>query len=90
MAVRVEDDDDWMVIACDVVEKFYWQAGNTNLELSDKVHLEANGKNLAELIDKLFEAILNMKFTTNYGPTINLINSIDFSNLKNEFKSLLK
>ncbi|WP_267402799.1 MULTISPECIES: hypothetical protein [unclassified Chryseobacterium] len=90
LAIRVEDDEDWMVIACDEVEKFYWKVGNTNLELSDKVHLEANGKNFAELVDKLFDAILQMKFTTNYGPTINLINSVDFSNLKNEFKSLLK
>ncbi|KFF26806.1 hypothetical protein [Chryseobacterium vrystaatense] len=90
LAVRVEDDDDWMVIACDEVEKFYWKTGTANLELSDKIHMEANGKNFALLVDTLFDAIRDMKFTTNYGPTINLINLADFEKLRNEFKSLLK
>lgn len=90
LAVRVEDDDDWMVIACDEVEKFYWTTGNTSLELTDRIHMEANGKNFAKLVDKLFDAIQKMAFTTNYGPTINLINLADFENLRNEFKSLLK
>ncbi|AZA84787.1 hypothetical protein C1637_18570 [Chryseobacterium lactis] len=90
LAVRVEDDDDWMIIACDVVEKFYWKTESANLELSDKIHMEANGKNFAKLVDTLFDAIRDMKFTTNYGPTINLINLQDFEKLRNEFKSLLK
>ena len=47
-------------------------------------------KNMAELIDKLFEAILKMRFTTNTGPTIMLINRAEFESLKNEFKELLK
>lgn len=90
LAVRIEDDDDWMIIACDEVDKFLWVTDTTKIELTDKVHISANNKNMAELIDKLFEAILKMRFTTNAGPTIRLINRPEFESLKNEFKELLK
>ena len=90
LAVRIEDDDDWMIIDCDEVDKFLWVTDTTKIELTDKVHISANNKNMAELIDKLFEAILKMRFTTNAGPTIRLINRPEFESLKNEFKELLK
>ena len=90
LAVRIEDDEDWMIIACDEVDKFLWVTDTTKIELTDKVHISANNKNMAELIDKLFEAILKMRFTTNAGPTIRLINRPEFESLKNEFKELLK
>ena len=90
LAVRIEDDEDWMIIACDEVDKFLWATDTTKVELTDKVHISANNKNMAELIDKLFEAILKMRFTTNAGPTIRLINRPEFESLKNEFKELLK
>lgn len=90
LAVRIEDDEDWMIIACDEVDKFLWVTDTTKIELTDKVHISANNKNMAELIDKLFEAILKMRFTTNAGPTIRLINRPVFESLKNEFKELLK
>jgi hypothetical protein len=90
LVVRIEDDDDWMIIACDEVDKFLWVTDTTKVELTDKVHISANNKNMAELIDKLFEAILKMRFTTNAGPTIRLINRPEFESLKNEFKELLK
>lgn len=90
LTVRIEDDDDWMIIACDEVDKFLWVTDTTKIELTDKVHISANNKNMAELIDKLFEAILKMRFTTNAGPTIRLINRPEFESLKNEFKELLK
>ena len=90
LAVRIEDDEDWMIIACDEVDKFLWVTDTTKIELTDKVHISANNKNMAELIDKLFEAILKMRFTTNAGPTIMLINRPEFESLKNEFKELLK
>ena len=90
LTVRIEDDDDWMIIACDEVDKFLWVTDTTKVELTDKVHISANNKNMAELIDKLFEAILKMRFTTNTGPTIMLINRAEFESLKNEFKELLK
>lgn len=90
LAVRVEDDDDWMIIACDEVTKVAYYIGNTTLELTDKVHIEAGGENLANLIDDLFAAIGKMVFTTNVGPTINLVNKAEFESLRTKFKTLLK
>jgi hypothetical protein len=90
LSIRVEDDDDWMVIACDEVDKVVWYVGETMLELTDKVSIQAGGQNLADLIDELFTAIDNMVFTTNAGPTINLVNKVEFDQLKLKFKTLLK
>jgi hypothetical protein len=90
LAIRIEDDDDWMVIACDEIDKLVWYVGSTVLELSDKVHIESGGENLADLIDNLFTAISNMVFTTNVGPTIELLNQPEFDVLQNKFKTLLK
>jgi hypothetical protein len=90
LAVRVEDDDDWMVIAADEVTKVAYYVGSTTLELTDKVHIKAGGENLADLIDDLFEAISKMIFTTNVGPTIKLVNQPEFESLRTKFKTLLK
>lgn len=90
LAVRVEDDEDWMVIAADEVTKVGYYIGDTALELTDKVHVEAGGENLASLIDDLFAAIGKMVFTTNVGPTIKLVNKPEFEELRTKFKTLLK
>tara|TARA_R110000868_G_scaffold52171_6_gene165044 strand:+ start:28896 stop:29387 length:492 start_codon:yes stop_codon:yes gene_type:complete len=90
LAVRVEDDDDWMVIACDEIEKVGYYVGDTIVELTDKVQISAGGENLATLIDGLFEAIGKMVFTTNTGPTIKLVNKPEFEDLRTKFKTLLK
>lgn len=90
LAIRVEDDDDWMVIASDEVTKVGYYVNNTIVELTDKVHIEANGESLADLMNDLFAAIGNMVFTTNAGPTIKLINKPEFQALKTKFNKLLK
>ena len=90
LAVRVEDDDDWMVIAADEVTKVAYYVGQTQIELTDKVHIEAGGENFADLVDQLFEAIGKMVFTTNVGPTIKLVNKPEFEAIRTKFKTLLK
>lgn len=90
LAVRVEDDDDWMVIACDEVEKVGYYVGDTIMELTDKVKIEAGGESLANLIDDLFTAIGNMVFVTPAGNTTALMNTAEFTSLKTRFKQLLK
>lgn len=90
LAIRIEDDDDWMVIACDELEKVVWTVGQTTLSLTDKIKLEAGGESLATLIDDLFVAIDKMVFTTNMGPTIKLVNKPEFDSIKNRFKTLLR
>jgi len=90
LAIRVEDDDDWMVVAADEITKVGYYVGTTIIELTDKVHIEANGQNMATLIDSLFTAIQNMVFVTPAGNTTAMVNIADFENLKMQFKELLK
>lgn len=89
LAIRIEDNDDWMIVACDEVEKFVWNTAQAEIEISDKIHIEANEKSLLELMEKLFQ-IIEKGYQTNTGTTIQLILKPQFEQLKNEFKQLLK
>jgi len=89
LAVRVEDDDDWMVIACDEVDKFLWNVGDTKLELTDKILVQANDQNLLNLMQRLF-TVLERGYQTNSGVTIKLVLDQEFTSIKNDFKQLLK
>ncbi|RQO37952.1 hypothetical protein DBR39_13780 [Chryseobacterium sp. KBW03] len=89
MAIRVEDDDDWMIIACDEVEKYLWVVGDTKLELTDKILIEAGNQNLLSLMTRLF-TVIERGYQTNTGTTIKLILDVEFASIKNDFKQLLK
>lgn len=90
MAVRIEDDDDWMIIACDEITKVMWKTETTTVELSDKVKIESNGESLATLMDDFFTAVLAMSFVTPSGNTTALVNADTFTELKTRFNNLLK
>jgi hypothetical protein len=90
LAVRVEDDDDWMVVGCDEITKVGFYLTDVEIEFKDKIHMKANGENLASLIDDLFVAINNMVFTTPDGPTTSLVNASEFTALKQRFNQLLE
>jgi hypothetical protein len=89
LAVRVEDDDDWMVIASDQVDKFLWVVGDTKLELTDKICMEAGSQNMLSLLQRLF-TVIERGYQTNMGVTIQLILQDEFLNIKDDFKKLLK
>lgn len=89
LAVRIEDDEDWMIIASDEVDKFLWKVGDTKLELSDKILIEAGNQNLLTLMDRLF-TVIERGYQTNTGSTIKLILEPEFNSIKNDFKQLLK
>ena len=52
--------------------------------------LKKENENLKKLMADLITAIKALKFTTNNGPTINLINIADFIALENRFNQFLK
>lgn len=89
LAVRIEDDDAWMILAHDETEKFLWITPTAKVEVSDKILLEANNQNLLALMERLF-TVIEKGYTTNNGPTIKLILTPEFENIKNDFKKLLK
>lgn len=90
LAIRVEDDEDWMVIAADEVEKIGYYVGDSILELTDKLNVEAGGETLGGLVNDLFAAIGNMVFVTPAGNTTALVNASEFLAIETRFKKLLK
>ena len=64
---------------------------NTFLQINkDGFLLKKENETLKALMSDLLKAIKAMKFTTNQGPTINLINRADFEALETRFNNLLK
>jgi hypothetical protein len=90
LAVRVEDDDDWMIIGYEEITKIGYYLNDVEIEFKEKVHVKANGQNLATLIDDLFTAIGNMSFSTPDGVTTALINATEFEAIKQRFNQLLE
>ncbi len=52
--------------------------------------LQKENETLKKLMNDLLEAIKKMKFTTNTGSTIQLVNINEFIGIQNRFKQLLK
>lgn len=61
-----------------------------NVRVKGKLSISNDEEDLMKLIGDLIEEIRKMKFTTNNGPTIKLINSPAFGNIKTRFNKLLK
>jgi hypothetical protein len=75
LAVRVEDTEDFTVISCSEI---------------DKIQVLAAEESIAEIVSDFISAIKKMKFTTNTGSTINLINIQEFIDIENRIKTFLK
>lgn len=74
IAVKIEDGDGWAVIAYTEIEK---------------IQIRAKNENLATLAADLIAAIRAMKFTTNAGPTIELVNDAEFENIQNRLNEII-
>ena len=73
------------------LSKFRVKIENTTLAIDkDGFLLQKGNETLAKLTADLLKAIKAMKFTTNMGPTIQLINIQDFIALEKRFKVFLK
>lgn len=95
LAVRVEDDEDWMVIAADEIEKIGYYIGNTIFEIDATGFLfKKENESLKKLMVDLLGAIKAMSFTvtTPSGPgaTNALNNSAQFTAIETRFNQFLK
>jgi hypothetical protein len=75
LAVRIEDGDEWMIVACDKIESIQMKIGTESMNT---------------LINDFIEAIRNMSFTTNTGCTIKLINDFQFVEIKKRINNAIK
>ncbi len=73
------------------IEDFDLQIENTRLQIDkDGFLLKKQNETLAKLMSDLLKEIQNMKFTTNTGSTILLVNKPQFLKIEDRFKDFLK
>lgn len=58
LAARIENDDDWMVMACDEVDKVRMKVGDVTLQITDKILLKKGDDTVKDMIDKIIDAVL--------------------------------
>lgn len=96
LAIRIEDDEDWMVVACDEVTKFQFTIGNCELMFdATGFGLKKENETLKKIMIDLIEAIKNMSFTlatpdTLTGQTTLLNNLAEFVAVKTRVNTFLK
>ncbi len=96
LAVRVEDDDDWMIIASDEIEKIGYYIGNTIFEIdATGFSFKKENESLKKLMVDLLGAIKAMSFTLTTPDTINgsttlLNNSAQFTAIETRINQFLK
>ena len=73
------------------IESFDLQISMTRMQIDeDGFLLKKENETLAKLMSDLLKEIQKMKFTTNTGSTIKLVNQPEFLSIENRFKDFLK
>lgn len=73
------------------IESFDLQIEDARMQIdNDGFLFKKENETLKALMVDLLEAIEVMRFTTRSGPTIKLLNKIQFTDIKNRFKEFLK
>lgn len=73
------------------IEELNFETQKSQMKINDQGFLlKKEEETLANLMKDLLQEIQRMKFTTNVGSTVNLINSAKFKQLENRFKSFLQ
>lgn len=96
LAVRVEDDDDWMIIAADEIEKIGYYIGTAIFEMdSTGFLLKKENETLKKIMVDLIGAVKAMSFALTTPDTINgttttLVNSAQFTAIETRINGFLK
>ncbi|MFC4163997.1 hypothetical protein ACFOWU_10045 [Epilithonimonas zeae] len=88
----IEEDINWLYVEVySEVEAVDWKIDNVNFNIDkDGFLLKKENETLKKLMVDLITAIRQMKFTTNTGSTITLVNDLQFESVENRFKNFLK
>jgi hypothetical protein len=93
LAVRIEGDDDWMVIAADEITKYRVTIGDMVFEMDGEKFLIKKGEeNLLQLMNDLIDGIENASWITSNGPTTGMFpaSATVLTAIKTRFNNLLK
>lgn len=72
------------------VESYEIKVEDTEFKMQEGFLLKKENETLAKLMSDLLKEIQRMKFTTNTGSTIQLVNAAQFMAIENRFKTFLK
>ena len=78
------------LIMADEVEEIDVNVDKCQFKINDGFLLKKQNETLAKLMSDLLKEIQKMKFTTNTGSTILLVNKPQFLSIENRFKDFLK
>ncbi|MGC4130197.1 MAG: hypothetical protein QM564_11725 [Bergeyella sp.] len=84
------DETTPVLISAEEIEAIEIKADKCELTINDGFLLKKENETLKKLMVDLLQEIQKMKFTTNTGSTIKLINQIQFKDIENRFKDFLK
>jgi hypothetical protein len=73
LAIRIEQSDEWLLIAAEKIDKCRVVVGNIEAELDgEKVLLKKGSDDAKKLLNDFIDAVKNLKLMTNTGVTISL------------------
>jgi hypothetical protein len=90
LAIRIEEDNDWMIIAAGEVDKVRMKCGTSELEIKNGFLIKKGSETMKKIMDDLFTAIQALTVNTNVGPSSVPINSGTFAAIKVRADNLLK
>lgn len=83
-----QDTATWLLHTEEAAE-IVWNGGKVELKMKDRLMIKNDAENLKDLLSDLLKAIKAMKFTTNTGATIKLVNIVDFIKIEQRIEKLL-
>lgn len=83
-----QDTVTWLLHA-EKADEIVWNGGKVAMKMNDRFMVKNDSDNLHDLLADLLTAIKAMKFTTNVGPTVELMNLLDFVKIENRIEKLL-
>lgn len=98
LAVRVEDDDDWMVIAADEITKFGYYVGDNIFEMdSTGFHFKKQEETFKKILVDLVTAVKSLELTVSTtgsataqtGQTTSIVNLAEFEAIETRINQFL-
>lgn len=91
LAARIEEDDDWLVIACEKVDRYRITGADCVIELDGQgVKISKGSETLKNILSDFLAAIKSLTVPTNNGPSGTPINSPAFTAIENRINNFLK
>ena len=90
LIVKIEEEEDWMLVGADEIDKIRIKVGTSEFEIKDGFLVKRGTETLKKIFDDLFDAIEQLTVNTNVGPSYVPINVATFAAIKVRVDQLLK